>query len=146
MAEGEAAAAETDGEMTWISIQHIIYEAFMAYLTGVLAGEVIVGNAAKQKYSEKMGEIREFMQHHRISRQTRTQVTNFYEHLNAKKTFFDEKEVLNEFPPNIRKQIVLEIYGTDGAPGHLPSAFQLPAVVDCSCQFRGAGLGFTTIA
>lgn len=109
--------AETDVEMTWISVQHIIYEAFMAYLTGVLAGEVIVGNAAKQKFSEKMGEISEFMQHHNIHRSTRMKVTAFYEHLNAKKTFFDEQEVLNEFPPAIRKQIIEEIYGTNGAPG-----------------------------
>jgi hypothetical protein len=72
---------------------------------------VIVGNAAKQKYSEKMGEIREFMQHHNISKNLRTQVTTFYEHLNAKKTFFDEQAVLTEFPPNIRKKIVAEIYG-----------------------------------
>ena len=103
--------AETDAEMSYVSFQHIIYEAFMAYLTGVLAGEVIVGNAAKQKYSEKMGEIREFMQHHNISKNLRTQVTTFYEHLNAKKTFFDEQAVLTEFPPNIRKKIVAEIYG-----------------------------------
>eukprot|EP01043_Picozoa_sp_COSAG02_P045755 COSAG02_NODE_4217_length_5620_cov_17.851476_4_plen_772_part_00 len=107
--------AETDVEMTWISIQHIIYEAFMAYLTGVLAGEVIVGNAAKQKFSEKMGEISEFMQHHKIHRSTRMKVTAFYEHLNAKKTFFDEQEVLNEFPPGIRKEMIEEIYGANGA-------------------------------
>lgn len=103
--------ATTDYEMSYISIQHIFYEAFMAYLTGVLAGEVIVGNAAKQKYSEKMGEIREFMQHHKISKDLKRQVTTFYEHLNSKKTFFDEQSVLLEFPPTIRKRMVKEIYG-----------------------------------
>ena len=123
--------AETDYEMTWISIQHIIYEAFMAYLTGVLAGEVIVGNAAKQKYSEKMGEIREFMQHHNIHRSTRQKVTAFYEHLNDKKTFFDEQEVLNEFPPTIRKQIVEEIYGAEGG-----RVMQIPFIANLPERLR----------
>ena len=123
--------AETDIEMTWISIQHIIYEAFMAYLTGVLAGEVIVGNAAKQKYSEKMGEIREFLQHHNIHRSTRQKVTAFYEHLNDKKTFFDEQEVLNEFPPNIRKQIVEEIYGAHGG-----RVMQIPFIENLNERLR----------
>lgn len=108
--------AETDIEMTWISIQHIIYEAFMAYLTGVLAGEIIVGNASKQKFSQKMGEIRELMVHHRIKSGLRKQVTTFYEHLNDTQTFFDEQAVLNEFPPSIRKKMVDAIYTEKGAP------------------------------
>jgi len=73
--------AETDWEMIWVSLQHVVYEAFMAYLTGVFAGEVIVGNAAKQKYGEKMGEIREFMRHHDIKRSLRGRVTRCAAHV-----------------------------------------------------------------
>merc|ERR1711871_81968 len=96
--------------MTWISTQHVIYEGFMAYLTGVLAGEVIVGNASKQKYSEKMNNIRVFMAHHDIKSNIRQQVAQFYEHLHVTQTFFDERAVLNECPPAIRKKMVDAIY------------------------------------
>lgn len=75
--------AETDWEMIWVSLQHVVYEAFMAYLTGVFAGEVIVGNAAKQKYGEKMGEIREFMRHHDIKRSLRGRVTRCAAHVSS---------------------------------------------------------------
>ena len=34
--------------------QQVLYEMFMAYLTGVFAGEVVAGNAGKQKYNEKV--------------------------------------------------------------------------------------------
>jgi len=102
--------AETDIEKFWVSIQHVLYEMFMAYLTGVFAGEVIVGNAAQQKYNEKMGEVKEFCRHYALPFALRHEVNAFYAHLNATKTFFDENEVLNEFPPQIRKRVIEHIY------------------------------------
>lgn len=104
--------AETDAELMWTGTQHILYEAFMAYLTGVFAGEVISGNAAQQKYTEKMDQVKHYMHHYGLKYDLKQQVYAFYTHLNSTKTFFDEKAVLNEFPPAIRKQVIQHIYST----------------------------------
>lgn len=102
--------AETDTEKLWVSIQHVLYELFMAYLTGVFAGEVIAGNVAQQRYNEKMGEVKTFCRHHGLSFDLRRQVNEFYNHLNKTKTFFDEEQVLMELPPQTRKRVVEHIY------------------------------------
>ena len=104
--------AQTDFEKAWTSFQHVVYEAFMAYLTGVFAGEVIMGNAAQQKYSEKMGEVKEFLHHYQLPFKLRKEINAFYEHLSNTKTFFDEEAVLAEFPPGIRKKVIAHIYAS----------------------------------
>ena len=54
-------------ELLWSGMQHILYEAFLAYLTGVFAGEVISGNAAQQEYTAKMDQVKYFMQHYPVA-------------------------------------------------------------------------------
>ena len=103
-------SAQTDTEKMWTSMQHMVYEFFMAYLTGVFAGEVIQGNAAKQKYDEKMDQVKHFMHHYHLPYELKQQVNAFYTHLNNTKTFFDEEAVLKEFPPAIRKKVIYGIY------------------------------------
>lgn len=105
--------AFTENEKIWVSIQHILYEAFMAYLTGVFAGEVIMGNVSEQRYNERLAEIREFMLKRNVPPPLRRKVTAFYEHLYDKKTVFEEKAVLSDFPPSLRKEVVSHIFKHD---------------------------------
>ena len=55
--------------------------ALKAELHAWATSQSAVGNAAKQKYSEKMGEIREFMRHHDIKRSLRGRVTRCAAHV-----------------------------------------------------------------
>lgn len=64
-------------ELLWSGMQHILYEAFLAYLTGVFAGEVISGNAAQQEYAAKMDQVKYFMQHYQLPLSLRKQVNTF---------------------------------------------------------------------
>lgn len=104
------AYAHTNIEMLWVGMQHIVYEAFMAYLTGVFAGEVISGNVGKQETTRKMEQVKFFMQQHHLPFHLRMQVFAFYQHLNSTKTVFDEVTILKEFPPTIRKKVIYEMY------------------------------------
>lgn len=66
-------------ELLWSGMQHILYEAFLAYLTGVFAGEVISGNAAQQEYTAKMDQVKYFMHHYQLPYSLRKQVNAFCE-------------------------------------------------------------------
>eukprot|EP01047_Picozoa_sp_COSAG01_P004318 COSAG01_NODE_142_length_24198_cov_8.924893_7_plen_710_part_00 len=102
--------AETDVEKIWSSIQHVLYEMLMAYLTGVFAGEIVEGNAGKQKYKEKVSEVQEFYRHYKLSWDIRRDIASWLQHFSETKTFFDEQEILRDFPPSIRKRIIKHIY------------------------------------
>ena len=66
-------------ELLWSGMQHILYEAFLAYLTGVFAGEVISGNAAQQEYTAKMDQVKYFMHHYQLPYSLRKQINAFCE-------------------------------------------------------------------
>ena len=66
-------------ELLWSGMQHILYEAFLAYLTGVFAGEVISGNAAQQEYTAKMDQVKYFMHHYQLPHSLSKQVNAFCE-------------------------------------------------------------------
>ena len=98
--------AHTDMEKVWVSFQHVLYEVFMAYLTGVFAGEIVMGNVSQQRFNEKMGEIREFMSARNVPQRLRRKVMAFYDVLYKSGTIFDEEDVLADFPPRLRRQVV----------------------------------------
>ena len=102
--------ANTDWELLYVCFQHTIYEGFFAFSTGAFASSIINGRISETRRSEKMAEIREFLHKNKIPVDVRQKITTYYEHYFTKKSVFDDRKLLQDFPPNIRATVIDLMY------------------------------------
>ena len=59
-----------------------------------------------QAFNTKMSELAEFMRAKGLPTSVSERITGFYEHMYQRKTLFDERQIIEELPPPIQKDLV----------------------------------------
>jgi hypothetical protein len=73
---------------------------------------MVAGRLTEQRYTQKMRALTEFLKIKQIGRPLQVKIRRVFEHRYPHKTWFDEHEVLMDLPPEMRRKLVGEIYGS----------------------------------
>ena len=101
-----------------MSAQEMIFGVFATMVMGIVFGAVagtfasiFAPNAAAQAYQMKMKQLQEFARAKGLNESTKHKLQAHYTHLYPDKIIIDETEILQELPPQMREELVAQLYG-----------------------------------
>jgi hypothetical protein len=103
--------AHTDLEQLFGVVAEVVVGMIFGMIAGQFSSMLVSARASKQKYLAKMSELAEFMRASALPAPLRAKLVLFYEHVYQGQTVFDQRAIISELPPPIRKDLMGELYG-----------------------------------